>query len=163
MILWLSAIWPIVRGGLFWLVGAWFTASGNPRRGLLGCLAVLAMVIELALAVGADLSNGRSSFAWGGGIALSLQVVPMVKIAVVLVPIIAMPVLLWAAAMEDATGLPRLLGLMIGFTGSMELLILAADLLVVAVAWELLGVFSWALIAHHWQDEDQSRCGQLRL
>ena len=153
MILWLSAILPIVLGGLFWLIGAWLTASGHPRRRLLGCLAVLAMGIELALAVGAVLNSGSSSFAWGGGITLSLQVVPMVKIAVVLVPLIAMPVLLWAAAMEEATGLPRLLGLMIAFTGSMELLILAADLLVVVIAWELLGFFSWALIAHHWHDE----------
>ena len=79
----------------------------------------------------------------------------MVKIALVLVPLIALPVLLWAAAMEDEVGLPRLLGLLIGFTGAMELLILAADLLVVAIAWELLGVFSWALIAHQWQDDSK--------
>ena len=153
MTLWLPIIWPLLGGSLLWFLGEWVAIAPHPRRGLLGSLAALVMVIELLLAVAAIGHNEKSFFAWGGGIGLSLQVVPMVKIALVLVPFIALPVLLWAAAMEDDAGLPRLLGLLIGFTGAMEMLIIAADLLVVAIAWELLGVFSWALIAHHWQDD----------
>ena len=153
MILWWPILWPILGGGLLWFVGAWFSSTDNPRRGLLGSLAALVLLLELFFAMVAVFHGGRSFFPWGEGIGLSVQVVPMVKIALVLVPLIALPVLLWAAAMEETEGLPRLLGLLIGFTGSMELLILAADLLVVAIAWELLGVFSWALIAHHWSDD----------
>ncbi len=155
MILLLLVILPIVLGSLLWFADNWFSSSGRPRRGVLGGLAALAMTFELALAIGVVPSNAGSAFSWGGGISLSLQVVPMVKIALVLVPLIALPVLLWAAAMEESKGLSRLLGLLIAFTGSMELLILAADLLVVAIAWELLGFFSWALIAHQWQEENK--------
>src|SRR5665811_440275 len=34
----------------------------------------------------------------------------------------------------------------------MEFLLVAADLLTLLIAWELVAAFSWALIAHHWRE-----------
>ncbi len=146
---------PLCFGLTIWLVGARFSSPGKTQRKLLGGSASLVLLAELFCALGTALGAGSSSLSWGADLALTLRVVPMVKIAVVLIPLIALPVVIWAASAEAETGLARLLGLLIAFTGSMELLVLAADLLTVAVAWELLGLFSWVLIAHHWREEEK--------
>ena len=152
MILWTTALLPLLMGGLIWTT-ATIRGSHGTSRGLLGGAAATALLILAALATSAALTAGRCAYAWGGGLTLTLAMVPMAKIVVVMIPAIALPIVIWAAAAEERDGLPRLLGLLVAFTGAMELLVLAADLLVAAVAWELLGLFSWALIAHHWQDK----------
>ncbi len=156
MILWMMALWPLIGGGLIWVLVPRIFWSGPPRRDILGGAAAGALLVLLGLAVIAAVTADRSSFAWGGGLELTLQMVPMVRIVAVMIPLVALPIVLWAAAAEDSAGLPRLLGLLIAFTGSMELLVLAADLVVVAIAWEVLGLFSWALIAHHWSEETKA-------
>ena len=153
MILWMTALLPMICGGLIWLSGPRLFLTGRARRETLGGAAAGALLVLLGLAVMAAFTAKRSSFAWGGGLELTLQMVPMVRIVAVMIPLVALPIVLWAAAAEDRSGLPRLLGLLTAFTGSMELLVLAADLIAVAVAWELLGLLSWALIAHHWREE----------
>ena len=146
---------PLILGGLIWLLGLRLCSPGNPRRKLLGSAAALAMVAEFFFALAAAIDGGSSSLSWGHGLELTLRVVPLVKVATVLIPMIALPVVVWAASAEAEVGLARLLGLLVAFTGSMQLLVLAADLLTVAIAWELLGLFSWILIAHHWQEEEK--------
>jgi NADH:ubiquinone oxidoreductase subunit 5 (subunit L)/multisubunit Na+/H+ antiporter MnhA subunit len=142
-------------GGLIWWPGSRLGVKKESGRGILGGAAATAMLILATLATTAAITAGKSDFAWGGGLVLTLEMVPLTKMVAVMIPVIALPIMIWAAAAEDRAGLPRLLGLLVAFAGAMELLVLAADLLVVAVAWELLGLFSWALIAHHWQDEEK--------
>lgn len=153
MILWMTALVPMICGILIWLSGARHFSADGPRRGILGGVAAGVLLVLWGLAVVATVTAERSALAWGGGLELTLQMVPVVRVLVVMIPLVALPIVLWAAAAEESSGLPRLLGLLIAFTGSMELLVLAADLIVVAIAWELLGLFSWVLIAHHWREK----------
>ncbi len=155
MILWTTALMPLILGGLIWLLGERLCSPGNPRRKLLGSMAALVMLMEFFFALTAAIDGGSSSLSWGRGLELTLRIVPLVKVAAVVIPMIALPVVIWAASAEAENGLAKLLGLLVAFTGSMELLVLAADLLTVAIAWELLGLFSWVLIAHYWQEEEK--------
>ncbi len=155
MILWTTALMPLCLGGLIWLLGSWLGGEGKSRRKWLGGATALVLLAEFVCALTAAINGGSSSLSWGRELALTLTIIPMVQVAIVLVPLIALPVVIWASAAEAEAGLPRLLGLLVAFTGSMELLVLAEDLLTVAIAWELLGMFSWVLIAHHWQEEEK--------
>jgi len=152
MILWVTALTPMIGGGLVWLLGVRRNAAGGLGRGVLGGAAAGTLLVLAGLTISAAITGGRQSFSWGGGLELTLRMVPMVGVVAVMIPLVALPIVLWAAAAENRSGLARLLGLLVVFTGSMELLVLAADLVVVAIAWELLGLFSWALIAHHWHE-----------
>ncbi len=124
MILWTPTLIPLCFGLLIWLIGARFSFPGKPHRKLLGGSAALVLLAELICSLAAALSAGSSSFSWGGGLSLTLRVVPMVEIAVVLIPLIALPVVIWAAAVEADSGLARLLGLLVhvhrfnGITGA---------------------------------------------
>ncbi|MDQ2665142.1 MAG: NADH-quinone oxidoreductase subunit L [Gemmatimonadota bacterium] len=98
---------------------------------------------------------------WGPRLAPRLDVQGLARTMVVLVPLIAVPVVLFAGASgrRDA-GLPRLLALLTAFTGLMELLVTAGDFLTLLIAWELVGACSWALIGYQWRDVNRVRAGR---
>lgn len=92
--------------------------------------------------------------AWGPRLAPALAATGVSRVMVALVPLIALPVIHYAAATtRDSPA--RLLALLLAFTATMELLVLAADWLTLLVGWELVGACSWALIAHAWWDPDR--------
>jgi NADH:ubiquinone oxidoreductase subunit 5 (subunit L)/multisubunit Na+/H+ antiporter MnhA subunit len=142
--IWLLILVPIL-GGLALLLAA-------PRRaaGAAGAL-VLAVVAMVGLA--AAWQQPAASLAWGGPLRLELGIAGVARILVVLVPVVAAPIVLFAGSVyRDDRSLRRLVGLLVAFVGAMELLLMAADLLTLLIAWELVAAFSWALIAHHWQE-----------
>lgn len=153
MILWSLVYVPLLFGLAIWCGGNLSPATGESRRAQLGGSAALAMLVLFILALTAAFQGGDFSLRWAGPLMLHIAMVPMVKVASVMIPLIALPIILWAAAAESLDGLPKLLGLLVVFCGAMELLVVAADLLVVAIAWELLGFLSWLLIAHQWQHD----------
>ena len=113
--------------------------------------AVLASLAAAALA--AAWLEPATSVSWGGPLRLELAVTGVARILVVLVPVVAAPIVAFAGSVyRDDPGLPRLIGLLVAFAGAMELLLVAADLLTLLIAWELVAAFSWALIAHHWRE-----------
>lgn len=149
--LWLVPLTPLAGS----LVVAFLPAD----RRWLGAAAMSLMAITLALALIAGGAGWTGRFGWGPGITLIAQLTPLSAIMLALVPGIALPVVGYAAWHEEPTGLPRLLGLLCGFAGAMELLVVAADLLILLIAWEIVGAFSWALISHQWRDPDRPRSG----
>lgn len=54
-------------------------------------------------------------------------------------------------------GRRRLLAWLVAFTAAMELLVVAGDLLTLLIAWELVGVCSWALIGHRYRQRESPR------
>lgn len=70
-----------------------------------------------------------------------------------LVPIVGTAVIVYALDYGDERGRSRMVGLLLAFVGTMELLLLAGDLLSLLIAWELVGFMSWGLIAHHWRTD----------
>ena len=118
--------------------------------------AVGGVAAALALGVGAAVIEPTASLRWGGELALTADVVGFSQVMVVLVPFVALPVLVYTAATEQA-GRTRLLTLLVGFVGAMELLVVAGDLLTLLIAWELIGAISWTLIGHGWRDRANGR------
>jgi NADH:ubiquinone oxidoreductase subunit 5 (subunit L)/multisubunit Na+/H+ antiporter MnhA subunit len=113
--------------------------------------AVGAAVATLAAAMVAAWAEPDLAWRWSDTLELSVAVDGFARVMVVLIPVVAAPVLAYAAATVEE-GRTRLLALMLGFVAAMELLVVASDLLTLLLAWELIGAFSWALIGHGWRE-----------
>jgi NADH-quinone oxidoreductase subunit L len=127
---------------------------GRPRT--LGPVAVAALVGTLLLGVWAATTEPTAAFRWSPMIELRLAVEGFGRVMVILVPLVAAPIVAYAAATETE-GRPRLLSLMLVFVAAMLALVAAADFLTLLIAWELVGALSWALIGHGWRDPENGR------
>ncbi|MHB1131565.1 MAG: hypothetical protein ACYC4L_04175 [Chloroflexota bacterium] len=121
------------------------------RAGLLGPLAVGALLLTLAFGGWAAVTEPALRWPWSRQIELGLAVADFGRVMVVLVPLIAAPIVAYAAASESE-GRVRLLALLLSFVGAMLWLVVAADFLSLLIGWELVGAASWALIGHAWRD-----------
>lgn len=122
------------------------------RRALLP-VAVGGAVASLIMGIWAATSRPSGSWRWSEQLELGLRVEGLARVMVVLVPAIAIPVIAFAASsMRDDIGIARLLALLLVFVGAMLVLVAAADLVTLLLAWELVGALSWGLIAHDWRD-----------
>lgn len=141
--IWLPIFLPVLAGLAVGLA--------PPRRGL-GAAAALAMAATAALGLWAALSGAAADLSWGGLLQLRFELSGAAAVLIVLVPVVAAPVIAFANwEYADDPDLRRLVGLLLAFVGSMELLVAAGDLLSLVIGWELVAAFSWALIAHHWR------------
>lgn len=152
MTAWLPVLVPLGAG-----IGAW---AWRPTRRVLGSVALAVGLITLALAVWVAWAEPTSVVAWGAGLELRLEVAPIARLPIVLVPFVATAIVGYATAHEHAHGLARMVGLLIAFVGAMELLLLAGDLLTLLIGWELVGAISWGLIAHEWQTPAPAKAAQ---
>ena len=141
--IWLIILAPAL-GGLALLLAA-------PKRAA-GALGAVLLAFVAALALAAAWLQPTTTLPWGGPLRLELGVAGVSRILVVLVPLVAAPIVAFAGSIyRDESGMRRLVGLLVAFVGAMELLVVAVDLLTLLIAWELVAAFSWALIAHHWE------------
>lgn len=138
------------------LIGAAAIAGLRGRPGLLGPVAVSTLLATLAVGAWAAATEPTLTIRWSPFIELRLAVEGFGRVMVVLVPLIATPIVAYAAASETE-GRAGLLSLMVVFVGAMLLLVSAADFLILLIAWELVGMLSWALIGHGWHDTENSR------
>lgn len=125
------------------------------RSRAVGVAAVCSAVATLLVAVVAAGAEPELAWRWSDALELSIAADGFARVMVVLVPVVAAPVLAYAAATVEE-GRTRLLALLLGFVGAMELLVVASDLLTLLFAWELIGAFSWALIGHGWRERSNS-------
>lgn len=133
------------------LMTAAAVASWRGRPGAVGVLALTGLAATLAVGVWAAAVEPAAHWRWGGELELSVSVEGFSRVMVIFVPIIAAPVMAYAAVTEEE-GRTRLLAIMLAFVGAMLVLVLAADFLSLLIAWELVGATSWALIAHQWRE-----------
>jgi len=141
--IWALAYLPVLAGLAIWAIGG--------TRARLATLGAGAAAATLALALISGDQTGR--FVWSELLVLQAALPPLAHAAALLVPAILLPITLYAASHEDGRGLPRLIGLMLVFTGGMELVIVAADLVTLLIGWEIVGACSWALIGHKWRSQ----------
>ncbi|MCB1424447.1 MAG: NADH-quinone oxidoreductase subunit L [Brucellaceae bacterium] len=150
--IWLLPIGPALAGLAL--------AVAAPRRrvatGLAGCAVLLATGL---FAVFGAARAWTGTVAWSDTLVLSAAFVPAAAVMAVLVPLIALPVMAYAAAHEDERGLARLAALLLLFVAGMEVLVIAADLLTLLIGWEIVGACSWALIGHTWRDAGSPATG----
>ncbi|MGI8510341.1 MAG: NADH-quinone oxidoreductase subunit 5 family protein [Gemmatimonadaceae bacterium] len=158
--LWLLPLVPIIGACVVLGAERITTRFTTVDRALvLGLLGAAVLVVTLAIAIWAATLVPSAEWPWWGPVLRPhLAVVGIARIMVVLVPMIALPVVSYAvSSMRDDTGLARLVALLVAFTGAMELLVIASDLLTLLVGWELVGAASWALIGFEWRDASRPR------
>ncbi len=152
---WSLTLVPVLVGALLWGAAARIPTSRS--RLVLGGGAVAALVTTLALALQAARAQASAVHVIGGGLELQADLAAPANVVAVLVPAVGALVVAYAASHEPLQGLGRLVGLLTVFVGAMQLLVTAADLVTLTVAFELVGGLSWALIGHQWRDPGTSR------
>ncbi|MEJ7800320.1 MAG: proton-conducting transporter membrane subunit, partial [Ilumatobacter sp.] len=146
MILFALVTVPLLAGATTWIVG-------DRRLGVGSVVALGGVTATLVAAIVAALGQPTRDLDWGAGLTLVFEVDPIARGPLVLVPFVALAVVGYASGYGEQHGRSRLLGLLTIFVAVMELLLIAGDLLTLIVGWELVGLVSWALIAHHWRDD----------
>tara|TARA_R110002074_G_scaffold24213_4_gene72611 strand:- start:5951 stop:7855 length:1905 start_codon:yes stop_codon:yes gene_type:complete len=150
--LWSVPLIPLIAGALL--------AVSPPRSRLfLAWAAGLVLGFTLILVLLAISGGWTAELPWSDRIALTAALMPLSSAVAMMVPVIALPIVLHAAGHENARGLTRLIGLLLAFTGGMELVVVANDLLTVLIGWEVIGACSWALISHKWYESENPRSG----
>lgn len=146
MLLTLLVLLPTAAGVTVWL-------AGDDRPTLRRSVAWTTPVATLVCASFAATGDHSATFRWGAGLSLRLVVDDLARAPVVLVPFVTLAVVIYALGYGEARGRSRMVGLLLAFSGAMELLLVAGDFLTLVIAWELVGVVSWGLIAHHWRTD----------
>lgn len=149
--LWLVPLLPVLASVL--LYPWWKVSPSRPAMALSAMVVVLATLALVAWGAGAGWGG---QLGWSDRLQLELGLTPLTTVAALVVPLVAAPIIGFAASHERER-LPRLVALMVAFTGVMELLVLARDLLTLLIAWEIVGALSWALIGHQFQDRERGR------
>lgn len=144
--LWLIPLLPVIAGVLLPLLRI-------EGRGSLGVAAFLTLAMSTGLTAGAVADGWTGSLQWSESIILSAELNPVSAAMAILVPVVALPVSVYAASHEEG-GLTKLASLLLFFVGGMELLVVAADFVTLLIGWELVGFCSWALIGHKWHDDE---------
>ncbi|WP_313088738.1 proton-conducting transporter membrane subunit [Pseudomonas sp.] len=153
--LWLVPLLPLGAAPLLYLL---LRRSSPAALGWTAAIVVLGSLALMLLALPGDWSG---SYRWSDQVELGLGLSPAGTLFALVVPLVAAPILLYSAYHEAQTSkgqaLTRLMALLLAFVGAMQLLVLATDLLTLLIAWELVGMLSWALIAHDWSSERSVR------
>ena len=157
--LWLIALLPLGCSPLLYLLGrarpgAWLTTTA--------AAVVSAALVLAALAVAGlfGAPGWQGGYPWSALVTLRLELSTAGAVYALAVPLVALPVIVHAGlhpppeGPDGDRGPARLLALMVAFVGAMMLLVLAADMLTLLIAWEIVGACSWALIAHRWWEPD---------
>lgn len=140
------------------LAGVALVLALRHRNSLAGPVAVGTLLVTLALAVWVVLGDAPGvTWRWREGVMVGLSAQGFSGVMAVLIPAIAAAVVGYAAAGEGDEAGPRLLAWLLGFVSAMELLVLASDLLMLLIGWELVGACSWALIGYRWRDPARPR------
>lgn len=145
MMLWIVPLLSVLMAPVIYLGGR---REGRVGVTLLALLALIAVIGAVALAM---VNQWQGSYALNAALVLQVGLVPSSQFVALAIPIMALPVVLFAGVHEHAP-LGRLLAVMVAFVGAMELLVLAQDMVTLLIAWELIGACSWALVSHHWKD-----------
>jgi NADH:ubiquinone oxidoreductase subunit 5 (subunit L)/multisubunit Na+/H+ antiporter MnhA subunit len=150
--LWLVPLFPVIVALLLYR----FRSAGSSRLAMAWSAAAVVLV-ELVLVWFAEASGWTGALSWNSHLQLGIGFTPLTFLAALVVPVVAAPIVFFAAVHEEPERLGRLIALLVGFVGVMLLIILARDLLSLLIAWELAGAFSWLLIGHQFQDPERGR------
>ncbi|MFC5828830.1 NADH-quinone oxidoreductase subunit L [Nonomuraea insulae] len=136
---------PIVAGGALLIL-----------RRAAPLVALLVAVVTVVQAVLAAVVRPAMTFEVFAGFEAGLAVDGLSAVMVVTVAVIALAVLVFAAG-EIHESEDRFFGLMLIFIGAMLVTVTATDLVLLLMAWEVMGAMSYALIGFWWRDPDRVR------
>jgi NADH-quinone oxidoreductase subunit L len=147
---WLPVLTPVIGGVVILALRRQETAAR--------VAAVVSMLATVPAAWYAASIQATGEWTWGAGLDLAVSVTEFGRVMVVLVPVIAVAVIGFAATnSEGDRAVVKLLVVLTWFVAAMELLVIAEDFLTLLIGWELVGAASWGLIGHNWRDPDRPR------
>jgi NADH-quinone oxidoreductase subunit L len=161
-----SALAAIVVPALAALVG--LTALGRPRQA--AGIAVGGAIVTFAVTTGtaiANMGNGVAESASYGVIPdgtapmqAALRLDGLSATVAIMVAAVALAVQIYSVGYLDGDPrYPSYAALVSLFTAAMMLVVHADDLIVLLVGWEVMGICSYFLVAHHWERQDARRAG----
>ncbi len=157
--LWLIPVLPVVAMvAILSLPQRWTRHAGGIASSGAGFATALMTVHLAATARGVQhASTTRLTFA-GTTVDVGLATDPLSAVMGTLVAVTATLVLVYSIGyMAEDQGKRRFFAVMSLFTGAMLSLVLASDYLVLYLSWEAVGLCSYLLIGHYWQQQNASR------
>ncbi|UUV29980.1 NADH-quinone oxidoreductase subunit L [Amycolatopsis roodepoortensis] len=157
MVLWLLVALPLV-------VGAVLLVAGHPADRLAPVLGVGSAALTAALAVVAAITRPDVAAPLLAGLRVGLAVDGLSAVMVITVTVVLVAVLVFASAEFGAEeSRARFHGLMLVFAGAMIVTVCARDLVVLLMAWEVMGACSYALIGFWWRENRRVGSGTIAL
>jgi NADH-quinone oxidoreductase subunit L len=164
-VVWALLLAPFLTAALVVVLGhrAESAARGVAVGGGLVTLALAAVVALPHLGDAAPLTTVLASTdAVQPGIALAARVDPLAAVLLLLAATVAALVQVYSLGyLAEDPRYPSYAALVAVFTGAMCTVVVADDLWVLLVGWELMGACSYFLIAHHWELE-AARAGAVK-
>ncbi|MFI7679431.1 NADH-quinone oxidoreductase subunit L [Actinophytocola sp. NPDC049390] len=155
MSLWFLVALPLVVGGAL-LVG------GRRADRFAAVTATATAAATVVLAVLTAVQRPAVSATYLDGIAFALRVDGLSAVMVVVVAVVLLAVLVFAAGeFDDREARARFFGLMLLFSGAMLVTVTATTLLALLMAWEVMGAASYALIGYWWREPRRATSGTI--
>src|SRR4051812_36595708 len=155
MTLWLLIALPLITGTTL-------LVAGRPADRVAPAVGVGAASLTLALAVFAAATRPEVSAPLLAGLRIGLAVDGLSAVMVLTVAAVLVAVLVFAAGEFGADeSRARFHGLMLVFAGAMLVTVTARDLLVLLMAWEVMGACSYALIGFWWREDHRVQSGAI--
>ncbi|HEX2315964.1 MAG TPA: NADH-quinone oxidoreductase subunit L [Thermomonospora sp.] len=163
---------PVTGGGPETAGYGWGAAGDLALRGLrrngpalIACVpvaaaTVLALIVAITVWRDPGARTGTLTYVPTGGVRidLGLQVDGLAALVGLMVCCVALAVQIYSVAyMSKDPRYSSYAAFVSLFTAAMLLVVYAGDLLLLYVGWEVMGVCSYFLIGHHWEDRDNSR------
>ncbi|MEU0510928.1 MULTISPECIES: NADH-quinone oxidoreductase subunit 5 family protein [Amycolatopsis] len=153
MTLWLLIALPF-------LAGTALLVSGHRADRLAPWAGIATAAVTAVLAIVAAVSAPEVSMPFLAGLRIGLGVDGLSAVMVVTVAVVLVAVLVFAAGeFGAAESRARFHGLMLVFAGAMLVTVTARDLIVLLMAWEVVGACSYALIGFWWREERRAGSG----
>ncbi|MBI0293217.1 NADH-quinone oxidoreductase subunit L [Streptomyces sp. PRKS01-29] len=149
-----AALWALVVLPLG--SGALLAIGGRIVDRVAPLVAVAIAVVSLFLACLVSVAHPGAAARSLVGLPLRLHVDGLSGVMVVTTTAITTAVVVfsvWDIGADEARA--RFFGLLLLFSGSMLVTVTAANLLVLLMAWEIMGATSWALIGYWWRDPER--------
>jgi NADH:ubiquinone oxidoreductase subunit 5 (subunit L)/multisubunit Na+/H+ antiporter MnhA subunit len=155
VLLWFLIALPLVTGGAL-LVG-----SHRADR-FAATIATTTAAATVVLAVLTAVERPAVSAAYLDGIAFSLRIDGLSAVMVVVVAVVLLAVLVFAAGeFGGREARARFFGLMLLFSGAMLVTVTATTLVALLMAWEVMGAVSYALIGYWWREPRRVTSGTI--
>jgi NADH-quinone oxidoreductase subunit L len=155
MTLWLLIALPLVTG-------ATLLVTGHRADRVAPAAGVGAASLTLVPAVFAAVTRPEASAPLLAGLRIGLAVDGLSAVMVLTVAVVLVAVLVFAAGEFGADeSRARFHGLMLVFAGAMLVTVTAQDLVVLLMAWEVMGACSYALIGFWWREDHRVASGAI--
>jgi NADH-quinone oxidoreductase subunit L len=143
------------------LLGRRYPASGRLLAILpLAVATVIAVLVAVDAPRGGEVAQNATELTPTGSIDILLgtRVDTLAALVAVMVCVVALLVQVYSTEyMRDDGRYPSYAALVSLFTAAMLLVVYSADLIVLLVGWEIMGICSYFLIGHHWESEEAQR------